>query len=145
MKGSILAYGENKGVVSGHDGNRYEFVRMDWSGTKEPIAGMEIDFTVDGSQAKSIFPIVKEQPSKHSRAGLAALAFFFGGLGIHRFVVGKIVSGVVMLILFLCIFAIPFLGPFTAGFALIAWVTFDFLSILIGSFTDKDGNKVTNW
>ena len=50
MRGSILAYAENKGIVSGHDGNRYDFLRTDWSGTKEPAVGMEIDFTVDGSQ-----------------------------------------------------------------------------------------------
>lgn len=62
--------------------------------------------------------------SPKSRWLALALCFFFGGLGIHRFYVGKIGSG----ILYLC----------TCGLFGIGWVI-DFFKILFGSFRDKYG------
>jgi TM2 domain-containing membrane protein YozV len=55
------------------------------------------------------------------------LCFFLGGLGVHRFYVGKIGTGILMLITF---------GGL--GF----WVLIDFILILIGKFTDKQGNAL---
>ncbi|MCC8013820.1 MAG: TM2 domain-containing protein, partial [Eubacterium sp.] len=52
------------------------------------------------------------------------LCVFFGGLGIHRFYVGKKKSG----ILYLC----------TGGLCLIGWIV-DIFLISMGQFTDKDG------
>jgi len=140
MRGSILAYTENKGIVSGHDGQRYEFVRTDWSVAQEPFVGMEIDFTADGAQAKSIFPVIKARSSKKSQTTLALCCFFLGGLGIHRFLVGKIVSGIAMAILFLCGFVVILTFPVVG-----IWAFVDFIMILTGSFTDKDGNKISDW
>lgn len=62
--------------------------------------------------------------SPKSRWLALALCFFFGGLGIHRFYVGKIGSG----ILYLC----------TCGLFGIGWII-DFFKILFGSFRDKYG------
>lgn len=62
--------------------------------------------------------------SPKSRWLALALCFFFGGLGVHRFYVGKIGSG----ILYLC----------TCGLFGIGWVI-DFFKILFGSFRDKYG------
>lgn len=58
------------------------------------------------------------------------LCFFLGPLGVHRFYVGKIGTGILHLL--------------TLG-ALGIWTLIDFIMIVIGSFTDKDGNKITEW
>lgn len=58
---------------------------------------------------------------------LALITFFVGVLGIHRFVVGKIGTGVLYL--------------FTGGLFGIG-VIVDFIMILCGTFTDKSGNKI---
>lgn len=55
------------------------------------------------------------------------LCFFLGALGAHRFYVGKIGTGILMLLT---------LG----GFGI--WAIIDFVMIVIGSFTDKEGNAL---
>jgi len=68
--------------------------------------------------------------SDKSRLAAALLAFFLGGLGIHRFYVGKVGTGILYL--------------FTGGlFGIGALV--DFIMALCGSFTDKAGNCLTEW
>jgi TM2 domain-containing membrane protein YozV len=52
------------------------------------------------------------------------LCFFLGGLGVHRFYVGKIGTGILMLL--------------TLG-GLGIWAIIDFVMIAVGSFTDKEG------
>jgi TM2 domain-containing membrane protein YozV len=58
---------------------------------------------------------------------LAVVCFFFGALGIHRFIVGKIGTGILYI--------------FTAGLFGIGIIV-DFIMLLIGTFTDKKGNYV---
>lgn len=58
------------------------------------------------------------------------LCFFLGMLGIHRFYVGKVGTGILQI--------------FTLG-GLGIWVFIDFIMIIIGSFTDKQGNKIAQW
>ena len=65
--------------------------------------------------------------STHSKGLLAVICFFLGCLGVHRFMVGKVGTGVLMLLTF--------------GVAGI-WTLIDFIFILTGGFTDKDGNKI---
>ena len=55
------------------------------------------------------------------------LCFFFGMFGVHRFYVGKIGTGLLMLIT---------LG----GFGI--WALIDFIIIVCGNFTDKQGNPI---
>lgn len=59
---------------------------------------------------------------------LAIVCFFLGVLGIHRFMVGKIGTGVLYL--------------FTGGLFGIG-VLVDFIMILCGIFTRKDGTKIS--
>ncbi|GCE78470.1 TM2 domain-containing protein [Cellulomonas biazotea] len=58
------------------------------------------------------------------------LCFFLGTLGVHRFFVGKIGTGVLMLVT---------LGGL--GF----WTLFDLIMLIIGKFKDKDGLTLTQW
>ena len=66
--------------------------------------------------------------SKHSKTSLALFCFFLGGLGVHRFMVGKTGTGILYL--------------FTGGLLFIGTLV-DFIMILTGSFKDKDGNTIT--
>ncbi|MEK7990338.1 MAG: TM2 domain-containing protein [Thiotrichaceae bacterium] len=61
---------------------------------------------------------------------LFLLCFFLGIFGVHRFYAGKIGTGILQLVT---------LG----GFGI--WAFIDLIFIIIGAFTDKDGNKVTEW
>lgn len=68
--------------------------------------------------------------SPKSRLVALLLCIFVGGLGIHRFYVGKIGTGVLWLL--------------TAGcFGIGALV--DLIMIACGTFTDSDGKPVTDW
>jgi TM2 domain-containing membrane protein YozV len=55
------------------------------------------------------------------------LCFFLGAFGIHRFYVGKIGTGILMLL--------------TLG-GLGIWTLIDFIMIAVGSFKDKEGNLI---
>ena len=70
----------------------------------------------------------KNSKSKHSKTTLALICFFLGAIGIHRFMVGKIGTGVLMAL--------------TLG-GLGIWTIIDFVIILTGKFRDQDGNLVT--
>lgn len=58
------------------------------------------------------------------------LCFFLGMLGIHRFYVGKVGTGILMIL--------------TLG-GLGIWALIDFVMIVCGVFRDKQGNKLTQW
>ena len=58
------------------------------------------------------------------------LCFFLGMFGAHRFYVGKVGTAILQIVT---------LGGFGV------WVLIDFIMIIIGSFTDKEGNKLTEW
>lgn len=55
------------------------------------------------------------------------LCFFLGSLGVHRFYVGKIGTGILMLVT---------IGAFGI------WTLIDFIMILVGKFSDKQGNAL---
>jgi TM2 domain-containing membrane protein YozV len=58
------------------------------------------------------------------------LCFFLGILGVHRFYVGKIGTGILQLV--------------TLG-GLGIWALIDCIMLIVGAFTDKQGNKLTQW
>ena len=59
MKGNILGFDRdrNTGAISGHDGRRYDFVRLDWRGEGIPVPGATVDFIADGIRATQIYPL----------------------------------------------------------------------------------------
>ena len=57
-------------------------------------------------------------------------SIFLGYLGIHRFYVGKIGTGILQIL--------------TLG-GLGIWALIDWIMIIVGAFTDKEGNKLTQW
>jgi uncharacterized membrane protein len=59
MKGNILGFDAdtNTGAISGHDGQRYEFVTQEWRGPAPPLRGETVDFVASGSRAAQIYPL----------------------------------------------------------------------------------------
>jgi TM2 domain-containing membrane protein YozV len=74
----------------------------------------------ESTMASSETPMVSEK----GFVPALLLCFFLGGLGIHRFYVGKIGTGILMIL--------------TLG-GLGIWAIVDFVMIAVGSFKDKDG------
>ncbi len=68
--------------------------------------------------------------SPKSRLAAALLAWFLGVIGVHRFYVGKVGTGILMIL--------------TLG-GLGVWILIDFILILVGSFKDKQGRVLSNW
>ncbi len=70
--------------------------------------------------------------SPKSRLVALLLCLFLGMFAIHRFYVGKIGTGIIMIIL-MC-----------TGIGEI-WLLVDFIMIILGAFTDSHGYKLKNW
>jgi len=67
---------------------------------------------------------------RHRRLAAALLCFFFGVFGIHRFYVGKVGTGLLMIVTF-------------GGLGI--WALIDLIMILVGAFRDKAGAVLNNW
>jgi TM2 domain-containing membrane protein YozV len=67
-------------------------------------------------------PLAQAQGKSHTVAML--LCFFFGGLGVHRFYMGKIITGILMLL---------------TGGGLGIWLLIDFIILVFGNFHDSNG------
>ena len=59
MRGTIIGFDPdtNTGAISGADGGRYDFVRLEWQGAGQPSRGAVIDFVPDGMQARQIHAV----------------------------------------------------------------------------------------
>jgi len=68
--------------------------------------------------------------SEKSRLAALLLCLFLGWLGVHRFYVGKVGTGVLMI--------------FTFG-GLGIWTLIDLIMIIVGGFKDVDGRFVLDW
>lgn len=68
--------------------------------------------------------------SDKNRTVALLLCLFVGTLGIHRFYVGKVGTGVLWLL--------------TGGLCGIGWIV-DLIMIITGSFADNDGMKLETW
>jgi len=59
MKGNVIGFDpdSNIGAISGHDGQRYEFVRLEWRGPNAPSRGAVVDFMPAEGRAMQIYPV----------------------------------------------------------------------------------------
>ena len=73
MKGNVLGFDPdtNTGAISGYDGNRYEFVTLDWHSHRGPQHGDVVDFVPEGQRATRIYIVEPE----YAAPGLAAFYF----------------------------------------------------------------------
>ncbi|MCZ2203761.1 TM2 domain-containing protein [Bartonella sp. A05] len=133
MRGIIISQDQGSYLVSGEDGKRYQFATWDWLGKRSPRIGDTVDFVCEGGAANSVFPLLKPH-SEQVKMMLALICWFAGVFGVHRFMVGKIWTGILMLVLSLTLVGLVVTG---------IWAIVDFIIILAGRFTDKSGNKIT--
>ena len=68
--------------------------------------------------------------SPKSRLAVTLLAWFLGGFGVHRFYLGKIGTGILMII--------------TLG-GLGIWSLIDFIIAVTGNMRDKEGRLIKKW
>ncbi len=66
--------------------------------------------------------------SPHSKWIALLLCLFFGVLGLHRFYVGKVWTGLLQLL---------------TGGGFVIWAVIDFILILFGAFADSEGRKLS--
>jgi TM2 domain-containing membrane protein YozV len=145
MRGQVLGVDTRTGdgMVSGEDGRRYSFRPADWAARGEPAVGMLVDFETSESRALSIFPVpgaavpaipsAPPAPARSDRNKLIAalLAFLMGPLGVHRFYLGQIGSGIAMLVL-----SCTVIGLFVS----VPWALIDMIRYLVmseGDFEDR--------
>ena len=139
MKGRILDFSiqNSSGVISGDDGERYNFVASEWKSEKSPTNNQIVDFKVEGENAVGIYLDQNISTGDQKNKIVAAvLALFLGGLGIHKFYLGCNTAGIIMLVLFFGGFVL--LGFPTLIISVIAFI--EFILYLIKS--DDDFQKI---
>ncbi|MDF1871358.1 NINE protein [Vannielia sp.] len=141
MRGEILTYDAQtaRGLISGEDGQRYEFAGTDVKDRFNLIRpGMPVDFQADNGLARSIYPVGVMTGASPEKEKLVAglLALFLGGLGVHKFYLGYTGAGVAMLCL--SVFGIILLAIPTLIIAVIAMVE----AILYLTKTDEDFQQI---
>ncbi|WP_375674506.1 NINE protein [Bartonella sp. AP9QHHD] len=134
MRGIIISQDQGTYLVAGDDGKRYQFATWDWLGKNPPRIGNAVDFVCEGGVVSSVFPLLRSS-TENTKIMFALLCWVAGIFGVHRFMVGKVRTGALMLVLSLSLFGLIITG---------IWAIVDFIVILGGRFTDKDGNQITD-
>ena len=87
--------------------------------------------------------------SSKSRLAVVLLTWFLGGLGLHRFYIGKVFSGLVILILMIVGYALALsVSSLTGGLIFVVvglWILIDFIMAIAGTMKDKEGRPIKNW
>jgi len=76
-----------------------------------------------------VIPMYEKRKSNKNFLATLALSFFLGALGVHRFYVGKIWTGIFMLLTI-------------GGFGI--WSLIDIIRIILGNFKDANGLVIKN-
>lgn len=140
MRGQVLGVDTRTGdgIVAGEDGRRYSFRPDDWAARGEPAVGMMVDFETHERRALTLFPVPGTVPApapagysaegaSRNRFVAAILAFLLGPLGIHRFYLGRVGTGIVMLLLSVTVVGLLLTVP---------WALIDMIRFLVMS--DRD-------
>lgn len=138
MRGNILEYSQHQdtGIISGQDGNRYNFSRSNIRTGSAPLKGALVDFEPSEGVATDIVYIITKGTSSTSRAVYIILALFFGLLGVHNFYAGRTTWGIILLLNTLL------LTWFLVG-ANLAVAAIIILIEIIGVSTDGKGRPMT--
>ncbi|HZK91527.1 MAG TPA: DUF4870 domain-containing protein [Stellaceae bacterium] len=95
MKGQILGFepDSNTGAISGHDGQRYDFVTLDWRGSGRPMRGDTVDFVADGTRARQIYSLGQRfSPGEAANANTVYILYLVGlAVGVTS-IVGLIIA-----------------------------------------------------
>lgn len=95
MKGNVLGFDpdSNTGAITGHDGQRYDFVRLEWRGSGRPSRGDTVDFIADGQRATQIYPLVsRHDPDEGSDANIVYILYLVSLLVGITSIVGVIMA-----------------------------------------------------
>jgi TM2 domain-containing membrane protein YozV len=124
MKGTILEFNEasRSGIISGEDGNRYQFTIEEWKGSSLPQQGLKIDFSANGEYAMAIYADSVLTSGSSKKIAAALFAFFLGSFGAHKFYLGYTKQGIIMLLVFL--FGFILLGIPSMLIGVIAFIEF---------------------
>jgi len=142
MRGKVLAFDTKTGAgtISGDDGKRYALSGASLgAGVKGLIAGQEVDFEVaNDNQANDVFPIKAysaSAPGGKSKVVAGLLALFLGGLGVHKFYLGRPLGGVFRILMLIMSYAsIIVVAPavaFSAGEVGIVFTILGFIGLLV--------------
>lgn len=88
-----------------------------------------------GGAASSAAVVTGPSISAQSKGTAALLCFFLGMFGLHRFLTGHVMSGLLILGMTIFGWGLFFIPTILAAI----WVTVDFFMILFGAFKDKQG------
>lgn len=91
----------------------------------------------------------KTQASEEKKLTLLLLFWFFGLLSVHRFYTGKYLTGGLQLLTLvltgvLVHLRVEILSVIWGGL-LFLWLVIDFMHIIMGKFTDKEGSPIVDW
>jgi TM2 domain-containing membrane protein YozV len=111
LRGKVLSFNGSTGLISGDDGKRYTFAAVDLMGDSAYVpSGATVDFEPEDSTATSIYVIsmAMGEKNKYVAAILACpLVFGLGMFGLHKFYLGRVTAGVMMLVGTLLVIPIP--------------------------------------